>query len=137
MKKDFTVENLRLEEGGGGAVRIVQSKAVRERLQRRRKHFVRVPMAWVERLARARRVTTVTLAHYILYEHWKAGARPFRLANATLVHNGISRKRKYTGLRELERLGLVTVARRPRKSPVVTVMTEPAAPSVPPAGHVD
>jgi hypothetical protein len=125
MKEDFTVENLRLEEGGGGAVRVVQTKTVQERLRRRRKHFVRVPVAWVERLGRARSVTTVLLALHILYEHWRAGGRPFRLANGKLLLNGISRKRKHTGLRELEKMGLVTVARRPRKSPIVTVMIEP------------
>jgi hypothetical protein len=131
MNEDFTVENLRLEEGGGrGAVRIVQTKTVQERLQRRRKHFVRVPMAWMERLGSARSAATVLLALHILYEHWRMGGRPFRLANGKLLLKGISRQSKYTGLRELERLGLVTVARRPRKSPIVTVMIEPAVPNL-------
>jgi hypothetical protein len=127
-KAKFTVEDLRLEKKDAMTIRTVQTKAVAARQQKRRGHFVRVPMAWVEQLTSTSRPTTVILALHILYEHWRAGGRPFRLANMALLQKGISRKRKYTGLRELETLGLIEVARRSRRSPIITaIVTGPAA----------
>ena len=102
--------------------------ALRERLavvprkiQKQRRHFVKVPGIWAERLARARYIVSYRVALHLLYRHWKAGGRSFSLANGSLKTEGVARGTKWRALRELERLGLITVERRPRKSPVITV----------------
>jgi hypothetical protein len=89
-----------------------------------KKHFIRVPWSWVERLRDAHHVCTWKLAMYLLYEHWRNGGQVIVLSNAALVAEGITRHRKWEGVRELEQLGLVTIHRRPRKSPLVAVLAD-------------
>jgi hypothetical protein len=93
---------------------------VPRRIQKRRQQFVMVPMAWREGLEGATG-QTVLLALDLLYLGWKQGG-PIKLANGMLRHDGISRQSKWRGLNELERRGLVAVERRPRRSPLVTLL---------------
>jgi hypothetical protein len=85
--------------------------------RKRRQQFVKVPMAWRERLEGASG-QTVLLAWDLLYRAWKQSG-PIKLGNMLLRHDGISRQSKWRGLNELERRGLITVERRPRRSPLV------------------
>jgi hypothetical protein len=79
-------------------------------------------MAWVERLRAARCIATYRLAYYLLFQDWKTRGKPIKLPNIVLAELGIGdREGKWRALRELERLGLVSVEYQPRKSPVVTV----------------
>jgi hypothetical protein len=97
--------------------------AIPLKVQRRRQHFVKVPWAWVERLAEARYVATYRLALYVLYRHWRANGKPFTLANGDLKMGNTSRWQKWRALAELEKLGLITVKKRRRKSPrIITVL---------------
>jgi hypothetical protein len=89
------------------------------------KQFVRVPWMWVDRLKGARHVSTYQLAFHLLYEHWRNGGRAIKLPNSAL---GIERRRKWRGLRELEQFGLVTIERRARKAPLITVLVGPPSP---------
>jgi hypothetical protein len=89
-----------------------------------KKHFIRVPWSWVERLRDAHHVCTWKLAMYLLYEHWRNGGQVIVLSNAALAAEGMTRHRKWEGVRELEQLGLVTIQRRPRKSPLVAVLAD-------------
>jgi hypothetical protein len=92
------------------------------KVRRRRQHFVKVPWTWVERLADARYVATYRLALHVLYQHWRANGKPFKLANGDLKLGGTSRWQKWRALAELEKLGLITVKRGRRKSPWITTV---------------
>jgi hypothetical protein len=85
-------------------------------------HFIRVPWSWVERLKGTRRVCTWKLAMHLLYEHWRNGGQAIVLSNSAV--EGVKRQRKWDGLCELEQLRLIRIERRPRKSPLVTVLTD-------------
>lgn len=93
--------------------------------RRRSQQFIKVPIAWADRLATARYAATLKVAHRLLYEHWRGGGRPVQLANVALARNGVSRYQKRRALWELESLGLVQVERRARKSPIVMVIEDP------------
>ena len=95
---------------------------VPRKVQKRREHFVKVPRTWVERLATARYTATYRVALHILYRHWKDGGKPFALPNGMMSREGVERRAKWRGLMELERLGLVAIERRQRKSPLITVL---------------
>ena len=95
----------------------------RPRVSKKPRHFVKVPVLWVERLAGARRITTYRVALHLLYRSWKTGSRTVGLSNAPLAAEGISRRAKWRALWELERLGLVLVERRQRRVPRVTVLS--------------
>jgi hypothetical protein len=89
---------------------------------RKQRHFVRVPVFWVERLTEARHLASYRLALHLLYRSWKTGSHTVALPNGSLAAEGIARGTKWRALRELERLGLVVVERRQRKAPRVTVL---------------
>jgi hypothetical protein len=94
---------------------------VPRKIQQQRRHFIKFPCIWEERLAHARCIATYRVALHLLYRHWRAGGRPFSLANELLKTAGVSRWAKWRALRELERLELITIERRSRKSPVISV----------------
>ena len=86
------------------------------------RQFVMVPLAWKERLSQAAYIGTYRVALHLLYRDWKEGSRPVLVSNVALAREGVSRWGKWRALRELESLGLVKIERRPRKSPVITVI---------------
>jgi hypothetical protein len=90
--------------------------------KRQRREFVIVPMAWKDRLAGAVHASTFKLALHLLYQHWKNDGAAIKLSNVALAKDGISRWAKWRSLGELERLGLIAVERKNRRSPVVRIV---------------
>jgi hypothetical protein len=85
-----------------------------------------LPMVWVQQLAKAERVGTLKLAIYLRHVAWKTGEARIKLSNAAAATAGVaSHDSKSRALAELEMLGLVVVERRPRHSPVITVLALP------------
>jgi len=114
----FAVEDLRVDPSDSTLV----SKAARPRKAKWERKFIQFPWLWVERLETTNRGSTYRLALLLLYEYWRNGGRPIKLSNAKLANNGLTRKSKWRALLELERFGLVKVERRPRKSPLITLI---------------
>lgn len=96
---------------------------VPEKIRRRRRHFIKLPMTWYERLNGAGG-QTYQLAWWLLYMHWKDRSQPIKLANGMLGYDGVSRKSKWRALNDLESRGLIVVERRPRRSPIVRLVPE-------------
>jgi hypothetical protein len=88
-----------------------------------KKRFVQVPLWWAEAAAKATTGGRAALVWiYLLHMAWKAKSTTFTLPNGYLERCGVSRKIKCRVLRELEAARLITVERRPRKSPLVTLV---------------
>jgi hypothetical protein len=101
---------------------VLERRAVIPRaLQRRRRHFISVPMVWFERLAGASG-QTYRVALCLLYLGWRARGEPIQLANGLLQVDDVSRHSKWRALDELERRGLVVIERRPRRSPIIKLL---------------
>lgn len=109
---DFDLESFLLPEP---EVRPVRTAA---KILKRREHFIRLPFGWLEHLNGASG-QVYALALHLLYLHWKGHGAPIKLANGMLKIDGVSRWSKYRALEDLERRGLITVERRPRKSPII------------------
>jgi hypothetical protein len=90
------------------------------KITKRRDHFIQVPFEWLERLNGAGG-QVYALALHLLYLHWKAKGAPVKLANGMLKIDGISRQSKWRALAELERRGLISIGRRPKKSPLISI----------------
>jgi hypothetical protein len=117
IKSDpLDVNNLRFQPGDE------QWAAVPKKIRQRRQQFVQVPWAWVERLAQSQSANTYRVAVTLLYLHWKGNGDPIKLANGMLAIDGVSRYAKRRALIELERFELITIKRRQRKSPIVTLI---------------
>jgi hypothetical protein len=95
--------------------------AVPQKIQKRRQQFVMVPWRWIDRLATTSSANTYRVALHLLHQHWKNNSRPFLLPNGLLVMEGVTRHSKWRALTKLERLGLISVEKRPDRSPRVTV----------------
>jgi hypothetical protein len=114
----FDPENLRLT-----SIPVVPA-TVPTKIRKRHKCFIKTPMLWVEKLGEAPLATGAThhLALHLLHLHWKNRYKPFKLPNGMLRYDGLSRQSKWRALNDLERRGLISVERRPSKSPVIHVL---------------
>jgi hypothetical protein len=64
------------------------------------------------------------LASVLWYLYRLKKSKSFVLAQARLDGFGITRQAKYRALEALEAAGLISVERRPKKGPVVTILDE-------------
>ena len=104
-------------------VETLESEVPAKPKRAKRGQFVQVPLIWVERLQTARCLGSYRLALHLLFEHWKWGGKPVKLSNVALAKFGVGdRETKSRALLELEQLELISVERRPKKSPVVSVL---------------
>jgi hypothetical protein len=98
-------------------------KVASRRVLKRREQFVMVPLRWLEILAEAEASgQTCRLALYLAHLAWKHKGQPFKLPNGLVGEVGVSRWSKYRALDQLAGLGLITVERRARKSPVIMIL---------------
>jgi hypothetical protein len=109
----YDLEHLRVEVEAAACTMVKRKKW--------RRHYVRVPWAWVEHLRSVKAGSTWHLAHVLLYEHWRTGGKPIVLSNVAMREEGIKPRSKSRGLVELTKLGLITVERKTGRSPRITV----------------
>jgi hypothetical protein len=84
--------------------------------------FIMFPVEWQFQLARVDAdKCTYRVALYLLHESWRSKNKYVKLANVGLKRLGVGREGKGHALEQLEEAGLVSVERKDRKSPVVTV----------------
>lgn len=82
-----------------------------------------VSLIWAERLFMAKHRASWPVALELLRRDLKYNGKPIPLPNGQLEAKfRISRQRKWEALRELERLGLIGIECRSRKSPLVTII---------------
>jgi hypothetical protein len=115
----FDLEALRVDPNDGELLRLAKVPA---KVQKRRDQFIMLPWVWFERLANAdAHGRTYHVALYLLHLHWKGGrsGHPVKLPNVGLRDVGVSRQSKWRALADLERLGLISIERRPNRSPLV------------------
>ena len=84
--------------------------------------YTLVPREWELRLLEAKRISTYRLAIELLYLHWYGKGKPVTVSSKVAQAAKISARSKWEALAELERLGLIEVDRRPRRSPRVVLL---------------
>ena len=88
---------------------------------RRVEPFVRVPLTWAEKAAKATKTKKALVWIDLLYLSWKTKSTAFSVSNQRRL-DGVTRYTKYRALRELEAEGLITVTRHGKKAPLVTLI---------------
>jgi hypothetical protein len=86
--------------------------------RRLREHFIQVPLPWLKLLEGASG-QVCRLALHLAYLNWRRKGAPVTLSNSAVRGVGLERRAKWRALRELERRGLLSVERHPRRSPIV------------------
>jgi hypothetical protein len=89
---------------------------------RRRTPFVVLPLSWAAKASAATNCQKAMVWMWLAHRVRKTRTTTVTIPNRALAKCGISRRVKSLALRQLERAGLITVERRPRKTPVVTVL---------------
>jgi hypothetical protein len=123
-KKPMTIEELKAattvsEEELAELKRTAWKKKSKSRSKSR--SFIMVPVAWVERLGSCRSRAVYVLMLHLLRREFQEKGKPFPLGNDALGQGAASRFAKRRALLKLEEVGLISVERRPRKSPMILV----------------
>jgi hypothetical protein len=84
--------------------------------------FVQVPLWWIEIAAKRIKSPATLVLIELLYAAWKAKSSTFPLPNVRLQRMGVSREIKRRVLRDLERNGVILVGRKPRRTPIITLI---------------
>src|SRR5262249_42623543 len=107
---DFDTARFRLDRGHRRLLKVGKPR-------KWQRYYVLFPWTWVERLQRAKRISSYRFALVWAYDPGRRGGRGIVLSNILSEGEGLSRRSKWRALIELESLGLVQVERRPRHSP--------------------
>ena len=99
---------------------VMEQQARKSKRKGWQRNYTLVPREWELRLLEAKRISTYRLAHEILYLHWYGKGKPVTVSGKVARAVKISARSKWEALAELERLGLIVVDRKPRRSPRVT-----------------
>jgi hypothetical protein len=125
MKDVFDPENLRLTPEQAATIGMkVKGARQRKRTKRTMDPFVKVPIGSLVAGSGVLRGTKQVLVWiYLHHKVWKDGNATVKIANQTLESWGVGRKEKYKALHSLKEAGLISIERRPRRSPLVTILT--------------
>jgi hypothetical protein len=91
------------------------------KLKPKKATFVQMPMAWVDKLAAQRSCAAWLMAMRLLHLAFQNHNQPIVLGNVTMRQLGIGRAQKWRMLVRLERLGLISIVRHPRRAPRITL----------------
>jgi hypothetical protein len=89
---------------------------------RKREPFVQVPLALAAKAAAGTNNQKMMVWLWLRHQAWKTRRNVVAAPNGILAKYGISPDVKRAALRQLEAAGLIAIERRPRKTPIVTIL---------------
>ena len=84
--------------------------------------YVKLPLAWAAKAAAATNTHKAMMWVWLVHQARLTGSATVAVPNGALAKYGISRRAKRLALKQLEAVGLIVVERRPRRTPIVTVL---------------
>jgi hypothetical protein len=122
MGKPYWVADPRAKGGGFFAQRSESTPQQRRNEAKRQEEFAKVPLQWAAELAKGTGTRRALIWILLLHLAWKNGRLTFAFSNVILTRLGVDRRMKYHMLEKLEAAGLIKVERRPKQSPIVTLV---------------
>jgi hypothetical protein len=121
VKRDVfdNLETLRQPDG-----MVTEARVATRKERKRRETLVQTPWKTVDKMRGVNHTWWILM--YLQHLHWRNKGNPIKLANGMLGLDGVPREAKRRAIRELERRGLITVERHPRKSPVIRLTDAPS-----------
>jgi hypothetical protein len=117
-KDDFDLSNLVLPPD----VVVKAALSTPRRIAKRATEWVKLDRIWVDRLKGHRGHPTMAVAFHLIHETWKCNGGSIKVPNGMLEIDGVTRKVKWRVLNEFEEVGLISIERRQRKSPIIKVL---------------
>ena len=111
-------------QGVGTALPKAGSKAVPNGAHRSVEQFDMFPR-WCTLAMKNAGVGSFKIALLLLHLNWKSGGRPVIVSAAAAKASGVGPRQKVSAVLELERLGIIRVERRPKKSSLITILLSP------------
>ena len=105
--------------------RVLEQQAHKSKRKGWQRIYTLVPREWELRLLDAKRISTYRLAIELLYLHWSGKGKPVTVSSKVAQGVRLSIRSKWNALSELERLGLIKVERKSRRSPCVVLFHMP------------
>ena len=105
--------------------RVFEQQARKSKRKGWQRNYTQVPREWELRLLGAKRISTYRLAIELLYLHWYGKGKPVTVSSKMAREVRLSIRSKWNALSELERLGLIKVDRKLRRSPCVVLLHMP------------
>ena len=84
--------------------------------------FAKITASQFEKLMRIESSASVKIFIVLAYQSFKHWDKPFQLSTDNLAKNGFSRTTQWRALTQLEKVGLISVERRHRGPPIITVL---------------
>lgn len=81
-----------------------------------------IPLNWLSTASGLRGKAALAVGLAIWFEAGRRKSNNINLTRAICERFGVNRKAKYRGLTSLENANLISVVRRPRKNPMVTIL---------------
>jgi hypothetical protein len=110
--------------GGETAVPKAGGKTAANAARRSVEPFDKFPRWWTLKMKDAG-VGPFKIALLLLHLDWKSGGRPVIVSAAAAKARGVGPRQKVSAVLELEKLGIIRVVRRPKKSSLITVLLSP------------
>jgi hypothetical protein len=120
--KTFDIADLKLKPEQLKNSKPVEVGNKQPRRQRQQREFVMLTKPRLDLLMKATKLSSWRVFCGLVLIDWKRPGQPIRLGNLTLGRGQIGRKEKRGALAELEALGLISVERREKRSPLITVL---------------
>ncbi len=87
-----------------------------------KEHFAKITDIRFEKLMHIESGASIKIFIVLAYQSFKHWDRPFQISTDDFVKNGFSCATQKRALIQLERVGLISVKRRPPRPPVITVL---------------
>jgi hypothetical protein len=106
--------------------RLAELEAAAPARRARAAPYVKVTLAWATKAATATDTTKAMVWLWLVHRARLTGSAVVAVPNGALAKHGVGRKAKCFALRQLEEAGLIAVEWRPRKTPIATLLIDPA-----------
>jgi hypothetical protein len=110
--------------GGEAAMPEAKGTALPDPVRRSVEPFDKFPRWWTLVMKDAG-VGSFKIALLLLHLNWKSGGRPVTVSAAAAKARGVGPRQKVTAISTLERLGIIRVERRFKKSSLISVLLSP------------
>jgi hypothetical protein len=102
--------------------RLAELEAAAPVKREKKEPFAKVPLRWAAEAVKATRTPKALVWIELLHLAWKAGGPTFPVPCGKLEKKGVDRTTRRRALRELEAAGLIQVAWKHGKTPLVTLV---------------
>ena len=100
----------------------VSTRNSKSKRPKSKEHFAKITDSQFEKLMRIESSASVKIFIVLAYQSFKHWDKPFQLSTDNFAKNGFSRTTQWRALTQLEKVSLISVERRHRGPPIITVL---------------